>query len=37
MLPVAPDHSRDSTVVVTYGACSEVCLMPVRDLSVPVG
>ncbi|MFD1248435.1 hypothetical protein ACFQ3F_11620 [Nocardioides ginsengisoli] len=37
VLPVEPDHPRDSAVIVTYGACSDdVCLMPVRDLSVPV-
>lgn len=38
VLPVADGHPGDATVVVTYGACSdEVCLMPVRDLSVAVG
>jgi hypothetical protein len=37
-LPVDADHPDNSTVIVTYGACSdEVCLLPVRDLSVPVG
>lgn len=38
LLPVEEDHPDDSAVVVTYGACSDdVCLLPVRDLSVPVG
>ncbi|HWJ10392.1 MAG TPA: hypothetical protein VNS46_13520 [Nocardioides sp.] len=36
-LPVDVDHSDDNTVIVAYGACSdEVCLLPVRDLVVPV-
>lgn len=37
VLPVETDHPRDSAVIVTYGACSDdVCLIPVRDLIVPV-
>lgn len=36
-LPVDANHPGSSTVIVTYGACSDaVCLLPVRDLSVPV-
>lgn len=37
LLPVEAEHADKSTVIVTYGACStRLCLMPVRDLSVPV-
>lgn len=37
LLPVEDAHPRESNVVVTYGACSDdVCLLPVRDLKVPV-